>query len=125
MPEMFAHRVIRIAAASCAVLGLAAFQVPPQTRPILLVNETGQTITHFYASTPGFNVWEEDILGSDVIPAGAKIRIHIDNGSGRCRYDLRARLADGAEPYRRDVDLCEITEYHFTADPPQSAPARP
>ena len=109
-----ARRAVGAAAVSLAILASAAFQTaggPP--RPVLIVNATGQTMTHFYASTPGFNVWEEDLLGEDVIPDGASARIDVENGSGRCLYDFRARLADGAVLDRRGINVCEITEYRY------------
>lgn len=117
MSEAIARRTLGAVVLSLAVLGSAAFQSDrAPARPVLIVNATGQTITHFYASTPGFNVWEEDLLGEDVIPNGASRRIDVNNGSGRSRYDFRARLADGAVLDRRGVDVCGIAEYRFTAD---------
>ncbi|HWQ86361.1 hypothetical protein [Brevundimonas sp.] len=120
MSEAIARRTLGAVALSLAVLGSAAFQSDrAPSRPVRIVNATGQTITHFYASTPGFNAWEEDLLGEDVIPNGASMRINVDNGSGRCRYDFRARLANGAELDRRGVEVCRIAEYRFTADGPE------
>ena len=36
-------------------------------RHVDIINKTGMTLTHFYASNTGSNDWEEDILGRDVI----------------------------------------------------------
>lgn len=120
MSKAITRRALGAVALSLAVLGSAAFQSDrAPSRPVLIVNATGQTITHFYASTPGFNVWEEDLLGENVIPNGASARVDVNNGSGRCRYDLRARLADGSEPFRPDVEVCGIAGYRFTADGPE------
>ena len=120
MLNVIARRVVGAAALSLAVFGSTAFQTADgSSHPVLIVNATGQTITHFYASTPGFNVWEEDLLGEDVIPNGASRRIDVNNGSGRCRYDFRARLADGAELDRRNVEVCGFADYRFTADGPE------
>ncbi|MDP3800600.1 hypothetical protein [Brevundimonas sp.] len=120
MLNVIVRRTFGAAALSLAILGSAAFQMADcPSRPVLIVNATGQTITHFYASTPGFNVWEEDLLGDRVIPNGASARIDVNNGSGRCRYDFRARLADGTELDRWGVDVCRIAEYRFTTDEPE------
>ena len=72
-------------------------------------------MTHFYASNSGRNDWEEDILGEDVLPSGASVRINIDDGSGACIYDFKARFADGDELIRYRINVCEITEYRYTA----------
>ncbi|WP_439477324.1 hypothetical protein [Brevundimonas sp.] len=117
MSRMIARRAVTSAALSLAVLGSAALQTPDgQPRPVLIINATGQTITHFHASTPGFNVWEEDLLGERVIANGAAMRIDVDNGSGRCLYDFRARLADGVVLDRRGINACEVAEYRYTAN---------
>jgi len=117
MPKTIAWRAVAAAGLFLAVLGSAALQTPDeQPRPVLIVNATGQTITHFYASTPGFNVWEEDLLGERVIANGASIRIDVNNGSGRCLYDFRARLADGVVLDRRGINACEVAEYRYTAN---------
>lgn len=85
-----------------------------QDRRVLIINETGVTMTHFYASSSGQSNWEEDILGRDVLASGASVRINIDDGSGACVYDFRARFSDGDVLNRFRINVCEITEYRYT-----------
>ncbi len=117
MSTLFVKQATGVFALLAMMAGLAAFApARDQARPVLIINATGQTILRFYASTPGFNVWEEDLLDREVIENGASARIDVANGSGRCLYDFRAELADGSRLDRRQVNVCEITEYRYTAD---------
>jgi hypothetical protein len=50
-----------------------------------------------------------------VLPAGSRVRINIDDGSGACIYDFKARFSDGDELIRYRINVCEITEYRYTA----------
>jgi len=119
MLNVIARRAVPAAALSLAVFGSMGFQTADgPSHPIQIVNATGRTMTQFYASTPGIDVWVEDLLGRDVIPDGASARIDVSNGSDRCVYDFRARLDDGAILDRPDINVCEITEYRYTVDSP-------
>ncbi len=75
-------------------------------RVVQIGNTTGVTMTHFFASNTSRNSWEEDIFGSDVLPSGRSLNVDIDDGSGACMYDFKARFADGDEVIERDVNVC-------------------
>ena len=116
MFNAFARRAVLAAVLTVATLGTMGFQsTDGQDRRVLIINETGVTMTHFYASNSGQNNWEEDILGRDVLPSGSSVRINIDDGSGACVYDFRARFSDGDVLNRFRINVCEITEYRYTA----------
>ncbi|HEY0053698.1 MAG TPA: hypothetical protein VGB49_09820 [Caulobacteraceae bacterium] len=83
-------------------------------RRVNIHNETGYTIVRFYASNSGRNNWEEDILGSGVLPSGRSVRINIDDGSGACLYDFKAVFSDGDELVRYRINVCEISNYRYT-----------
>ena len=116
MFKAFARRAVLAAALSAVALGTMGFQSNDgQDRRVVIINATGVTMTHFYASNSGRNDWEEDILGQDELPAGARVRINIDDGLGACLYDFKARFADGDELVRYRINVCQITEYRYTA----------
>ena len=64
-------------------------------RRVRIHNNTGWTMTHFYASDSRVTSWEEDMLGSSVLGAGNSIMMNIDDGSGACLYDFKARVSSG------------------------------
>ncbi|PHQ97601.1 MAG: hypothetical protein COB40_03785 [Marinosulfonomonas sp.] len=75
-------------------------------RVVQIGNTTGVTMTHFFASNTSRDSWEEDIFGSDVLPSGRSMNIDIDDGSGACMFDLKARFADGDEIIERGYNVC-------------------
>ncbi len=116
MFKAFARRAVLAAAISAVAFGTMGFQSNDgQDRRVRIINATGVTMTHFYASNSGEADWQEDILGQDVLAAGASVRINIDDGTGACLYDFKARFADGDELIRYRINVCQITEYRYTA----------
>lgn len=84
-----------------------------QDRRVSVVNRTGVTMMEFYASSVGQNNWEEDILGSNVLPSGRSVVINIDDGTGYCQYDLKAVFEDGDEVVKYRVNVCEVSNVTF------------
>lgn len=116
MFSTFARRAFLTAAVAAVALGTSAFQSNDgQDRRVRIINATGVTMTHFYASNSGQDDWQEDILGQDVLSNGASVVINIDDGSGACLYDFKARFSDGDELERYRINVCQITEYRYTA----------
>ena len=76
------------------------------SRVVTIDNQSGATITQFYASNVGTNDWQEDLLGADVLPSGESVTINIDDGTGYCRYDFRAVYEDGSEEVDARVNVC-------------------
>jgi len=85
-----------------------------QNRRVRIHNQTGWTMTHFYASDSRIDDWQEDMLGSGVLAAGASVMMNIDDGSGACMYDFKARFSNGQELTRFGVNVCEIADYYYT-----------
>lgn len=83
-------------------------------RRVQINNLTSYTIVEFYASNTGTTDWEEDILGSDVLPAGSSVMINIDDGSGYCKYDFLAVFDDGEQLVSSDNNVCELANFNFT-----------
>ena len=131
---MSALKTIARAALIVAVLGTAsataaaepvvaadkiAVSAPVQSRDglnrrVRIHNNTGWTMTHFYASDSRVTSWEEDMLGSSVLGAGNSIMMNIDDGSGACLYDFKARFSNGQELTRYNVNVCQIADYYYT-----------
>ncbi len=82
-------------------------------RNVDVVNQTGQTMVHFYASNTGTDSWEEDILGHDKLANGDTQPVNIDDGSGACRFDFKAVFADGSSSVRRGVDVCKVSSFTY------------
>ena len=82
-----------------------------EDRRVRIVNNTNVTLTRFYASNTQRRGWEEDILGSSVLPAGRSVMINIDDGSGACMFDFRAVLANGRTVEAYGMDVCRITSW--------------
>lgn len=83
-------------------------------RRVRIHNQTGWTMTHFYASDSRVNSWQEDMLGSSVLSAGRSVMMNIDDGSGACMYDFKARFTNGQELTRFGVNVCQIADYYYT-----------
>jgi hypothetical protein len=78
-------------------------------RDFELVNQTGTTITYLYVSASNRRSWEEDLLGSDVLPNGRTVRIHFsptDRDAGTCMYDIRGVGANGQQWTAYGINLC-------------------
>jgi hypothetical protein len=85
-----------------------------QNRRVRIHNQTGWTMTHFYASDSRVDSWQEDMLGSSVLAAGSSVIMNIDDGSGACSYDFKARFTNGQELTRFNVNVCQIADYYYT-----------
>lgn len=65
----------------------------------------------FHASNVGTETWEEDILGRDVLRPGQSMLVDINDGTGYCRFDLRATFSDGDRVVRRRFNVCHETTW--------------
>lgn len=82
-------------------------------RHVTIINNTNVAITRFYGSNAGSDIWEEDILGSDILPAGSSVSINFDDGSGYCTFDFKAEFNDGSALIDRNVDVCTTSSVTF------------
>ncbi len=83
-------------------------------RRVRIHNQTGWTMARFYASDSRAKSWAEDILGGDALASGRSWAVNIDDGSGACVYDFRARFTNGEELIRYRVNVCQIADYYYT-----------
>lgn len=83
-------------------------------RNVTIVNKSKTVMVAFYASNVGASDWEEDILGQDILKPGQSVKINMNDGTGYCRFDLKAEFDDGSEAIDENVDICTIGEVTFT-----------
>ena len=110
---------MRIQSAAALTLATALFALTNSSamameRKVQINNQTSYTIVEFYASNTGTADWQEDILGSDVLPSGSTVSINIDDGSGYCKFDFLAVFDDGDQLVSSDNNVCELDEFNFT-----------
>ncbi|MGQ3675688.1 hypothetical protein ACT6QH_09370 [Xanthobacter sp. TB0139] len=103
-----------ILAAAFVTAGLFATPALALDRKVDIVNKTGYTMTAFYASNVNEESWEEDMLGGDVLRNGETLEADIDDGTGHCVYDFKARFADGDTVVQRKINVCEVGQFTFT-----------
>lgn len=84
-------------------------------RDISIQNRTGQTIMYLYWSNVAATGWGDDKLGSGVLADMQDWNVTVDDGSGACRFDFMARLADGRELEQRNVDVCSVYVVQFAS----------
>lgn len=110
---MFGTRLLVLSAVlgiSTAVSG-AAFAA---NKTVTVVNKTKSTMSAIYASSVGTSSWEEDILGQDTLAPGESVEIDMDDGSGACRFDLKAEFSDGTEGVQENLNICKVGTFTFT-----------
>lgn len=103
---MSLHHALRFAVA-------AAFVSTPALADdlvFMLDNQSSYAIIEFYASPTDVGNWEQDILGSSILPSGASVRVTIADGRSQCEYDLRFVFEDG-DTMEDAADLCETGSY--------------
>ncbi|MBL4807404.1 MAG: hypothetical protein JKY31_08955 [Rhodobacteraceae bacterium] len=100
---------------AASALTLAACDVPTtysgggndgRNRVVDIVNDTGVTMTRFYASNTNQRDWGHDRFGSTVLYSGNYKTLNIDDGTGACMFDLRAQFADGDVVTRSNFNVC-------------------
>jgi hypothetical protein len=92
---------------SAASLGLA-YLGPAQAadRHVRIINETSRNMIRFYASNTTRTRWEENILHGSVLRPGQSVNVNIDDGTGRCMFDMRAEFSGGKYAERRNFNVC-------------------
>jgi len=103
-----------VATALAAVLTLGSAAAMAADRRVDIVNQTGQTMVHFYASNSGTNSWEEDILGHDKLASGDTQPVNIDDGTGACKFDFKAVFESGASLVKSGIDVCSVSSFTYT-----------
>lgn len=100
-------------AVAAIALAASVTSAAAQERWVTIVNNTSYTIVEFYGSNKGSDSWEEDILGTDVLPSGYTVNINFDDGTGYCIFDFKAVFSDGDVLEKRGVNICELDTYTY------------
>jgi hypothetical protein len=109
------HVVTRLGSALLLVssLLLASHEASALNRNVRIHNNSSYVMTELRASHIDKNGWEEDMLGTRKLAPGRIISANIDDGSGYCRYDLKAVFSSGAEVVRWNVNVCAVSDWYI------------
>lgn len=99
-------RLVMLAAAAAFLLSTPALA---DERNFQLVNGTGRTIAQVFISPSDTNSWEEDVLGSDVLPDEGTANIHFVDELDECVYDILIVHDDGDRAVWTGINLCETS----------------
>lgn len=80
-------------------------------RRVRIINNTSYTMTSFQASNVRRRTWEEDMLGRSVVRPGGSFVANINDGTGFCMFDLRAKFQGGRQAERRNVNVCSVSSW--------------
>ena len=108
-------RALFMAAGAVAILLMAGAATTAQAqqldRRVRIINNTNYTMISFQASNVRRKSWEEDMLGRSTVRPGGNFVANINDGSGYCMFDLRAKFQGGRQAERRNVNVCKITSW--------------
>ena len=80
-----------------------------------LVNNTGYDIYVVNVSPASSDNWEEDVLGSSILPNGESVRVNF--GVGNTQYwDLQVKFQDGSGLYWESIDLLSYGQIILNGD---------
>jgi hypothetical protein len=80
-------------------------------RRIEVVNRSSYVLHEFYATNSGETRWENDKLFNYEIFPNQSYTIDLDDGTGRCRFDLKVITRGGKDVIRYDIDICSISTW--------------
>jgi len=84
-------------------------------RVVSINNQTGMTMTHFFASSSDSSSWGPEQLGTTtVLPSGSSVSMNFDDGTTACTFDFKARFSNGQELKKYSVNVCVISNYNYT-----------
>ncbi|MEX0970170.1 MAG: hypothetical protein WD046_06985 [Paracoccaceae bacterium] len=99
--------------AACTEDTTTTYTTVSANRVVDIVNNSNQTMTHFYASNTSRNTWGPDQLGSSVLRSGRYLTVNFDDGTGACWFDFRARFSSGQELTAR-VNVCVESRWVYS-----------
>lgn len=83
-----------------------------KNREVKFVNQSGHSIYHLYAWTPGQTESDgHDLMGPETIQPGATGTYKVDDGRNDCDYSFKATRADNAPPiYVSGIRVCSAEQ---------------
>lgn len=76
-------------------------------------NNSKHHIWYIYVSPSYSNEWEEDVLGSDVLPPNTELSIEMTGYGNHCDFDVKVEDENGYSQEYFDVDLCSVLYVDF------------
>ncbi|HEX4229502.1 MAG TPA: hypothetical protein VHZ07_12595 [Bryobacteraceae bacterium] len=99
----------------CLLASLTFSAHSEENRRVRIINRASSSIRYLYASNVDRRTWEEDLLGPfAVLLPDHYVDVNIDDGTGHCRYDLRAVLSDGREAVTSNFNVCAEPSWTVT-----------
>jgi hypothetical protein len=108
-----AHRAALGALAAILALALIS-PASAVDRRVRVVNDSTRNIVRLLAANVDEPRELENMLGDDILPKGGSVVLNFEDGSGYCRYLLRALFDDGLVLVRESVNVCEVGTYRYT-----------
>ncbi len=103
-----------LAIAAVATFTAATFaEAQRRDRRMRIINNTSRTMEVFQASNVRSDSWEEDMLGDKVVNPGGYFTANINDGTGACVFDFRAKFKGGGEATKKNVNVCQIETFTF------------
>jgi hypothetical protein len=98
-----------------ALVVLLAQSVFADVRDFRLRNRSDVDIAYVYVSPSAEDDWGDDILGTDILPAGDSIDVTFDPSDDfTCVYDVKVVGTAGEVGYLYKVNLCTVTTVTFS-----------
>ncbi|MFO7446831.1 MAG: hypothetical protein R6W90_10720 [Ignavibacteriaceae bacterium] len=72
-----------------------------------IVNKTGLSIDQLYISPSDTDVWQEDILGVDILPNDQECKVSFSPGEEYCLWDMKIIDEEEDEIAWGGIDLCK------------------
>ncbi len=85
-------------------------------RRVAIHNHTSETFEKIFFSNTETKSWGPDQLGSSVQRARTSRTFDIDDRTGACRFDIKARTVSGREYTSMNVDVCAVSAVEFGTD---------
>lgn len=97
---------------SLAALAFAASAAPALAEDLVfdLINDSSANLQELYVSAHEADNWGADILGRDVLEAGADGNVTISDGKATCDYDMRF-VMDNGNTIDGTANLCETNSF--------------
>lgn len=113
MKKIKSLRVLLLTLAMVVAMASVAFA---GAQDFTLTNNTGYDIYVVNVSSSSSDSWEEDLLGSQILPYGSSISITFDNRTGDRYWDIQAVFGDGSSLYWTAIDLLSTYSVTLNSD---------
>ncbi len=108
-------RLLTTGVSAAALLLAFAQSALADPRDFQLNNNSAVDVAQLYVSPSATDDWGDDILGSQVLPAGQFASVNFARFDGAtCNFDLKVVTVSGGESYLYKVDLCSVSNVNYS-----------